>query len=144
MVRKTTWTLCSIIGISVFLIISSCAEKTIEKPQLNRYKYINNSEFDIKIESSQRLNDSIYKFKYNLLKNSALNQDLELASGSTSGLIYYADSVKISIVTDDKFHGYSKKDTSKFNVLLIENYQTTKNEASVKEFSYYFTNKDFD
>lgn len=120
-------------------ILSSLQSCKIEKSYLEIYnhKYINNSNFDIHIKVYQ--GEQKYVYNYDLLKDSILLQE---SYGEVTGFISYADSIIITY-GDNKQYKFNTFDTSDRNLMNYENYSEKKLSKYHYEYSYIFTDEDY-
>lgn len=139
MVRETIWMLLLVIGILSSL--QSCDEN-VDKRVIHSYVYNNNSDYDINIQTFNYMTDTIVVSRYNVKKDSVFSQEVDLMFGSVTGIISYGDSAVITF--NDRFQNFTLKDTSKFNILNLDNYSHIEISNNHDEYLYYFTNKDYD
>lgn len=141
MEQKIIWMQLLLIGI--LSSFQSCDKGEVDKVYYEEYYLINNSDYNIVIESYNKTDDGYNSNNYTLIQDSILYQKLELNFGSTSGIISYADSVVIRF-GGSKEISFTPDIQSTYNILDKSNYTENKKSENNREYSYTFTNDDHD
>lgn len=139
MQQKTIWVAVSIIGI---LISALSCKKDIDKAQYEEYYYVNNSNYAITITVFNKKGDGFLETSYSMAANGVLSQELELFSGSITGLIPLCDSVTIVFGTDRISH-FVPGSSSDFSILNLNNYLYLKKSDNRRSYTYTFTEEDY-
>jgi len=140
MEQKIIWIQLLLIGI--LSSFQSCDKEDVDKTYYEEYYLINNSNYKIVIEAYNKTDDGYNSNNFNLKKDSTLYQKLELNFGSTTGIIVYADSVVVRFGDDKKISFLPDKQSS-FNILDKSNYTVNKKSENHHEYTYIFTNDDY-
>ena len=140
MVQKIIWMLLLVTGIlSSFY---SCKE-SIDNVHIDDYYFVNNTNYSMRIESFTKIDNEFRKHTYNLNKDSCFFQQLEFMSGSTTGIIALSDSIFLSFEDIKAISFLPSNQTSTFNILNINNYKFNKKSDNHFEYTYVFTENDF-
>lgn len=140
MQQKTIWLTVLIIGILINLL--SCT-KTVDKSQYEEFYYINNSNHDISITVFNKIDDSTLVITYNISVNEDLSQEIELMSGSRTGIISMCDSVTVKFGNERISHFIPNAD-SPYNILNYSNYIFLKKAENRNSYTYTFTEDDYE
>ena len=140
MVQKTIWMLLLVTGILSSLY--SCKER-IENVHIDDYYYVNNTNYNMRIESFNKIDNEFKKHTYSLSKGSSFFQQIEFMSGSTTGIIALSDSVFLSFEDIKTISFLPSTQTSTFNILNINNYKFNKKSDNHFEYTYVFIDNDF-
>jgi len=141
MEQKIIWMQLLLIGI--LSSFQSCDKGEVDKVYYEEYYLINNSDYNIVIESYNKTDDGYNSNNYTLNQDSTLCQKLELNFGSTTGIIFYADSVVLRF-GGSKEISFTPDTQSSFNIIDKRNYTVNEKSENKREYSYTFTNDDYD
>lgn len=141
MEQKIIWMQLLLIGI--LSSFQSCDKGEVDKVYYEEYYLINNSDYNIVIESYNKTDNGFNSNNYTLNQDSTLYQKLELNFGSTTGMISYADSVVIRF-GGSKEISFTPDTQSTYNILDKSNYTENEKSENNREYSYTFTNDDYD
>lgn len=140
MQQKIIWTTVSIFGI--LISIFSC-NKNVDESQYEEFYYINNSNHDISITVFNKIDDSFLESTYNIAVDNDFSQEIEIISGSKTGIIAMGDSITVRF-GDERISNFSPTIESSFNILDYNNYEFLKKDENRNSYTYTFTEDDYE
>lgn len=140
MQQKIIWTTVSIFGI--LISIFSC-NKNVDESQYEEFYYINNSNHDISITVFNKIDDSFLESTYNLAVDNDFFQEIEIMSGSKTGIISMGDSISVQF-GNERISIFLPTTESSFNILDYNNYEFLKKDENRNSYTYTFTEDDYE
>jgi hypothetical protein len=140
MKQRTLWIL--VLTIVTFIGVSSC-KKIVEWCHYEEYHYVNNSGHAISITAFNKIDSIWYEETYHIGINEHLSQEIELNSGSSTGIIVYSDSVMVTYGNERVSHFVIADSLSPYNILRNENYVSVQVSENRNSNTYTFTEKDY-
>jgi hypothetical protein len=126
-------------GFLLLWFLSSCSTR-VDSPFIQQTIYRNLSSFDISII----VFTSDFRKSYTLKNSDSLTQIIDLDGGIllSDGIIYTADSVSIRY-DNNRTTSFTLTDTTKFNFIRFDNFETLRYEKYGATYRYTFTMDDY-
>ena len=140
MQQKIIWIIVLTFGILISL--QSC-KKNIDRVSIEEFYYVNNSDYNIVINAFNNTDNGYIDNTYNLPVNGGFSQDIDLISGSKTGIVALCDSVSVKFGNTKIVH-YLPNTVSFFNILNHNNYEHLKKDENRDSYTYIFTNDDYE